>query len=140
LAELEEDYLRRLGHLAHTERTWITEVKKGTASQLKSSLDREARALQDKIGDGVLIVLDESGRQFSSPELAQLFEGLMNRGAQAMNLVVGGVWGIPDQIKKMADVTWSLGRLTLPHELTRVVVLEQVYRAMSIIRSLPYHK
>ena len=140
LAELEDDYLRRLSHLAPTERVWIAEAKKAAASQLKSNLDREARALQTKIGDGILIVLDESGRQFSSPELAQLFEGLMNRGAQAVNLVVGGFSGIPDQIKKMANVTWSLGKLTLPHELTRVVVLEQVYRSMSIIRSLPYHK
>ena len=140
MAELEDDYLRRLSHLAPTERVWVAEAKKAAASQLRSNLDREARALQSKIADGILIVLDESGRQFSSPELAQLFEGLMNRGAQAVTLVVGGILGITDQIKKMANVTWSLGKLTLPHELARVVVLEQVYRSMSIIRSLPYHK
>jgi 23S rRNA (pseudouridine1915-N3)-methyltransferase len=140
LAELEDSYLRRLGHLVPTERLWAPEVKKAVASQLRPNLDREAKAVEAKLGEGTLIVLDEAGRQFTSQELARQLQQLMNQGAPAVTFVVGGFLGIPDQIKKMANVAWSLGKLTLPHELARVVVLEQVYRSMSIIRSLPYHK
>jgi 23S rRNA (pseudouridine1915-N3)-methyltransferase len=140
LSELEEGYLKRLGHLIPTELTWVPELKKGNQGQLSARLEREARSLERKIKESYLVVLDEAGRQFASQELSATLEKLMNRGVPEVTFVVGGCWGIPEQIKRAADLKWSLGRLTLPHELARVVVLEQVYRSMSILRSLPYHK
>jgi len=140
LAELEERYLKRLGHFLPTERIWVPELKKNSRSQAGARLSREARSIEQKVKDTYLIVLDESGRQLSSRELSSLLEELMNRSEPVVSFVVGGYGGIPEQIKQPARLKWSLGKLTLPHELARVVVLEQVYRSMSMIRSLPYHK
>jgi 23S rRNA (pseudouridine1915-N3)-methyltransferase len=139
LSELEEIYLKRLEFFLPTERVWVPEQKKGQG-QNAVRMDREAKDVERRLKEGYLIVLDEGGRQFTSLGFAQFLENLMNRGVAELDIVVGGFMGIPDQIKARADLIWSLGMLTLPHELTRVVVLEQVYRSMSIIRSLPYHK
>lgn len=140
LSELEEGYRKRLEHLVPTELIWVPELKKEDQGQVSSRLEREARSLERKIKESYLVVLDETGRQFSSQELSAALEKLMNRGVSEITFVVGGYRGIPEQIKRAADLRWSLGRMTLPHELARVVVLEQVYRSMSILRSLPYHK
>lgn len=140
LSELEKGYLERLGRLIPSELTWVPELKKENQGQVSARLEREARSLDRKIRGSYLVVLDEAGRQFSSRELSTSLEKLMNRGVSEVSFVVGGYRGIPEQTKQEADLAWSLGRLTLPHELARVVVLEQVYRSMSIIRSLPYHK
>jgi 23S rRNA (pseudouridine1915-N3)-methyltransferase len=140
LSELEEVYLKRLEFFLPTERVWVPEQKKAGQGQISARMDREAQGVERRLKEGYLIVLDEGGRQFTSLGFAQFLEGLMNRGAAEVNILVGGFLGIPDRIKARADMTWSLGMLTLPHELARVVVLEQVYRSMSIIRSLPYHK
>lgn len=140
LSELEEGYRKRLEHLVPTELTWVAELKKENQGQVSAQLEREARSLERKIKESYLVVLDETGRQFSSQELSAMLDKLMNRGVSGVTFVVGGYWGIPEQTKRAADLSWSLGRLTLPHELARVVVLEQVYRSMSILRSLPYHK
>lgn len=140
LSELEEGYLRRLDHLIPAELTWVPELKKENQGQVSARLEREARSIERKIRESYLVVLDETGRQFTSHELSTTLEKLMNRGVPEVTFIVGGCWGIPEQVKQAADLKWSLGRLTLPHELARVVVLEQVYRSMSILRSLPYHK
>ncbi len=140
MSELEEGYLNRLDHLIPSELTWVPELKKENQAQVSARLEREARSLERKIKESYLVVLDENGRQFASQELSATLEKLMNRGVPEVTFIVGGCWGIPEQIKQAADLKWSLGRLTLPHELARVVVLEQVYRSMSILRSLPYHK
>lgn len=132
--------MKRLDHLVPSEITWVPELRKENQSQASARLEREARSLERKIKESYLVVLDEAGRQFSSQELSAMFEKLMNRGVPEITFIVGGYSGIPEQIKQAADLNWSLGRLTLPHELARVVVLEQVYRSMSILRSLPYHK
>ena len=140
MSELEEGYLKRLNHLVTTELTWVPELKKENQGQVSARLEREARSLERKIKESYRVVLDEAGRQFASQELSATLEKLMNRGVPEVTFIVGGCWGIPEKIKQGADLKWSLGRLTLPHELARVVVLEQVYRSMSILRSLPYHK
>ncbi len=140
MSELEHGYLKRLNHLVPSELTWVPELKKENHGQVSALLEREARSLERRIKETYLVVLDETGRQFSSEELSSALEKLMNRGVPEVTFMVGGYRGIPDQIKQVADLKWSLGRLTLPHELARVVVLEQVYRSMSILRSLPYHK
>jgi len=140
LAELEDGYLRRLEHFIPTERIWVPELKKDNQSQVSARLDREARSLERKVKEGYLVVLDEAGREFSSSELSARLQELMNRGVHEVSFVVGGYGGVPEPIKQLASLKWSLGKLTLPHELARVVLLEQVYRSMSMIRSLPYHK
>jgi 23S rRNA (pseudouridine1915-N3)-methyltransferase len=84
--------------------------------------------------------LDERGRELSSEELAQALKRDMNAGEQGIAFLIGGADGLPADLVKRADVRWSLGRLTLPHRLARLILLEQLYRALSIVRGEPYHR
>lgn len=86
-----------------------------------------------------MIVLDRRGSAWSSEELARKVSG-WREGGKAVVLVIGGASGLDPEFVRSADVRWSLGPLTLPHELARVVVLEQWYRAHTILHGLPYHK
>lgn len=84
--------------------------------------------------------LDERGRELSSTELAEELRRRMSSGAQGIALLIGGADGLPPPLTARAQVRWSLGRLTLPHRLARLVVVEQLYRALSIVRGEPYHR
>ena len=87
-----------------------------------------------------LWALDERGKELSSEELAASLQKAMNGGEQGIALVIGGADGLPKDLVARANFTWSLGRLTLPHRLARLIVLEQLYRALSILRGEPYHR
>jgi 23S rRNA (pseudouridine1915-N3)-methyltransferase len=84
--------------------------------------------------------LDERGRELSSVELAEELRRRMSSGAAGLALLIGGADGLPADVMQKAQMRWSLGRLTLPHRLARLVVLEQLYRALSIVRGEPYHR
>jgi len=84
--------------------------------------------------------LDERGRELSSAELAEELRRRMSSGAPGVALLIGGADGLPQELLAGARMRWSLGRLTLPHRLARLVVLEQLYRALSIVRGEPYHR
>jgi 23S rRNA (pseudouridine1915-N3)-methyltransferase len=87
-----------------------------------------------------LWALDERGKQLSSEELATAIGRRMSAGTQGLAFAIGGADGLPADVIKRAAFTWSLGRLTLPHRLARLVLLEQLYRALSILRNEPYHR
>jgi len=84
--------------------------------------------------------LDERGREWSSTELAEELRRRMSSGSQGIALLIGGADGLPEEVLKGAQIRWSLGRLTLPHRLVRLLLLEQLYRALSIVRGEPYHR
>ena len=140
LLPLEERYLKRLEHFFPCSRSFVPEIKR-VRHQEKRAFRRETLLLEDKISPNTyLIALDETGREYSSPDFARLLEGLLNQGRAGITFVTGGFSGLPDQIKNGANLKWSLSSLTLPHELARVVLLEQVYRAVTIVSRVPYHK
>ncbi len=87
-----------------------------------------------------LWALDERGKQLASEELAASLKKAMDAGEQGIAMIVGGADGLPRDLVARADFVWSLGRLTLPHRLARLIVLEQLYRALSILRGEPYHR
>jgi 23S rRNA (pseudouridine1915-N3)-methyltransferase len=87
-----------------------------------------------------LWALDERGKELSSEELSAVVKKAMNGGEQGIAMVIGGADGLPRELVGRADFVWSLGRLTLPHRLARIIVLEQLYRALSILRGEPYHR
>jgi 23S rRNA (pseudouridine1915-N3)-methyltransferase len=84
--------------------------------------------------------LDERGRQLSSAELAAMLATRMRSGPRGVTFLVGGADGLPAPVVDRADIRWSLGRLTLPHRLARLILVEQLYRALSIVRGEPYHR
>ncbi|MDZ7361276.1 MAG: 23S rRNA (pseudouridine(1915)-N(3))-methyltransferase RlmH [candidate division KSB1 bacterium] len=87
-----------------------------------------------------LIVLDRHGKPFSSEQLAQALQKLIDTGIRTMDFVIGGPIGLDHTIIAKANLRLSLSAMTLPHELARVVLLEQLYRALTILRGEPYHK
>jgi 23S rRNA (pseudouridine1915-N3)-methyltransferase len=87
-----------------------------------------------------LWALDERGKEFTSEELAAAVKKRMDGGAQGIAFVIGGADGLPRELVAKAGFVWSLGKLTLPHRLARLIVLEQLYRALSILRGEPYHR
>ncbi len=87
-----------------------------------------------------LVVLDERGKDLSSPELAQFLLQKMEQGqTKSLSFVIGGPYGISDELRQQADFVWRLSKGVLPSDLAWVVVWEQLYRAASIIRGTPYH-
>ncbi len=139
--ELEQRYLRRLRRLFPVDRGHVAEARKSDPRQLAAQLEREARQLEKKAGSGAyLVCLDPAGEQVSSRQLAALLEKWMLQGVSEVVFVIGGPWGVAGRLREAARQLLSLSRLTLPHELARVVLLEQVYRAATLVKGLPYHR
>lgn len=86
-----------------------------------------------------LVALDERGQEWSTLELAEVLKGWM-QGGRDVAFVIGGADGLHPELKRRADRLWSLTRLTLPHGLVRVVLAEQLYRAVTVIQNHPYHR
>lgn len=86
-----------------------------------------------------LVLIDPRGKQLSSEEWAQFLAEQQERSHWPLLFAIGPASGFSEEVQKRADVTLSLGKLTLPHELARVVVLEQLYRALTILKRHPYH-
>jgi len=117
---------------------WVAEERSGGRYSDNHVVERESRSLLSAVKNGVrLVALDRRGRQFESVRLAPLLERWATPEAA---FVLGGPLGHHETLLDRADEVWSLGPLTLPHELARVVVAEQIYRAMTLIRKVPYHK
>ncbi len=109
-----------------------------------SSIDREAQLIDaalNGIGTAAhVVLLDIKGRETSSEELASKLDGLAIRGVSHVVFVIGGSNGVAKNVKARASERMSFGPITLPHNLARVVLLEQIYRACKINRGEPYHK
>jgi 23S rRNA (pseudouridine1915-N3)-methyltransferase len=88
----------------------------------------------------LLVALDERGEQVTSRKLAAMVGEWMNRGLSEVTLVIGGPDGLPPEIREAAGVRLGLSKLTLPHRLARLVLVEQLYRALAILRNVPYQK
>ncbi len=122
-AELAADYARRLQRFAEFE-----------SFELKASgMEKEAADILGRVR-GELWALDQRGVELTSEQLAE------RMGRTQITLCIGGDEGLAEQVRKEARLVWSLSKLTLPHRLARVVVLEQVYRGFEILRGGPYHK
>ncbi|WP_276134110.1 23S rRNA (pseudouridine(1915)-N(3))-methyltransferase RlmH [Polluticoccus soli] len=86
-----------------------------------------------------LVLLDERGKQLNSIQWSQQFQQLMNQGTKTLVLLIGGAYGVSDNVKKRANQVWSLSPLVFPHQLVRLILAEQVYRSFSILNNSPYH-
>lgn len=86
-----------------------------------------------------LILLDERGKQLSSPGLAQLINQKANQSVSRLVFLIGGAYGVSEEIQSKANFTWSLSQLVFPHMLVRLILAEQLYRACTILRNEKYH-
>jgi 23S rRNA (pseudouridine1915-N3)-methyltransferase len=137
LRSLAKEYLKRISRFARCE---ISEVRESTTSDA-AAVEKEQRRIADAIGRGSLVVLlDLNGREWSSKELARQVERWENDSVKELAIIVGGPEGVSEEVQSRAQVRWRLSRLTLTHEMARVLALEQIYRAFAINRGLPYQK
>lgn len=86
-----------------------------------------------------VILLDERGKMISSPRLAEIIGERALNGAKKIHFIIGGAFGVNDELRKRADFVWQLSQLVFPHQLVRLILAEQVYRACSILRNEKYH-
>lgn len=103
--------------------------------------EREARALLDRVPEGLqLVALAREGEPWSTRDLARRLADIATYGGAGVTFVVGGAHGLAEELLSRADARLSLSAMTLPHELARLVLTEQLYRAGTILRGEPYHK
>jgi len=134
-----DDYIARITRLglAFDDR-WVAEERPGGRYSDDHVMERESRRLVAELARGErLIAVDRRGTSLDSERLAPALERWARPRAA---FVLGGPLGHHLELLERADEIWSLGPLTLPHELARVVVVEQIYRAMTLIHGVPYHK
>jgi len=140
LLEGVEDYQKRLVHYLPFEVKVIPDIRNSRHLSEEQQKEREGKAILDQVATGdELVLLDVGGTEFSSPGLAAWIEKRMIAGTRQIIFTVGGPYGFSDAVYKRADSKMSLSRLTFPHQLVRLLFVEQLYRAMTIIRGEPYH-
>jgi 23S rRNA (pseudouridine1915-N3)-methyltransferase len=133
-----DDYLRRLGKYAKVREVEVREASRAPTAVAQRR--EEAARLRERLPSGATVVaLARAGSAWGSEELARRLSG-WRLEARPVAFVIGGSRGLSDDMLTAASARWSLGPLTLPHELARVVVAEQLYRGMTILRGEPYHK
>ena len=106
-----------------------TDLKKKEGETILAALEK----------DDWLIALDERGKQMNSEGLADLLQGRANQGTKQVIFLIGGAYGIDEAVLKRADQRWSLSQLVFPHQLVRLILAEQIYRACTILRNEKYH-
>ena len=101
---------------------------------------KEGETILEWLGkDDYLIALDEKGKQLSSKKLAAFIQTRANESSKKLVFIIGGAFGLDDAVLKRANYTWSLSELTFPHQLVRLILAEQIYRACTIIKNEKYH-
>ena len=135
------EFLKRLERYFTVNHIEVRDIRRGRGGTADDWKQAEAAALLKQIPKGaVLVVLDESGRQWSSQELARWIDEQKTRSHSSIAFILGGPDGLAKSLTQSAHRVWSLGRLTLPHELARLVMLEQLYRAGTVLAGHPYHR
>ena len=105
-----------------------------------SDVEQESAKLLDRFGvDDTVILLDETGDNWSTPELAVRIEQCRNQSVRSLIFVIGGAYGVSGAVAQRANYVWSLSRLVFPHELVRLMLSEQLYRAYDVLHGGKYH-
>ena len=132
---LQEEYLQRLSHFVKCD---IVEIKDSLPHESK---EIESQRILSRLNQSqFVLLLAVEGRNLSSPGLATEIENWQNRGLKEVTFVIGGPDGVSSAVVERADNSLSLSFLTFTHEMARVVMLEQLYRAFTIIKGFPYQK
>ncbi|MEA2568155.1 MAG: rRNA (pseudouridine1915-N3)-methyltransferase [Acidobacteriota bacterium] len=134
-------YVNRIRHFFPIEVTEIA-AERGRQSESDVAIMRaeSARLMAALPAQGHVTVLDERGRQMDSLKFSKWLERMTIEQPHGVSFVMGGDVGLADTIKQRADTLLALSAMTLPHQIARVVLLEQIYRACTLMRNIPYHK
>ena len=140
LREGMSDYYSRLERMIPVEEITVTGLKDkgGSPEAVVRKAEADAVSGQLKKGDSI-ILLDEGGKHMGSRDFALFIQKAMNAGPKRIVFVIGGAWGLDDELKAKASEIISLSRMTFSHQLVRLLFAEQLYRAFTIINGIPYH-
>lgn len=152
IGKLKEDYLRkacdeyikRLGAFCRISVIELPESRmpqNPSQAEIEDCIEKEGEFILSKIPpQSHVIAMCIEGELLSSPQLAQKIDHAASAGASHISFIIGGSWGLSPRVKKAAALRLSMSPMTFPHQLARVMVLEQLYRAMSINNHTKYHK
>lgn len=139
-----EEYKKRLSKYVNFK---IVEVKdektkeNATIQEINLVKDKEGKRILEKINkNSYIVTLEINGKQKSSEEFAEFFKNAMVSGKSDITFIIGGSLGLSDEVLKVSDHALSFSKMTFPHQLMRVILSEQIYRAYRIINNEPYHK
>ena len=138
------EYSKRISRFAKLEMIELADEKtpdKASESENQKILEIEGQRILSKVSDrDFVIALAIEGKTFSSEEFSKQLEEASIKGFSTLTFIIGGSLGLAQGVKKRANLSVSFGRLTLPHQLMRLVLVEQIYRAFTIQQGSPYHK
>jgi 23S rRNA (pseudouridine1915-N3)-methyltransferase len=135
-----EDFTRRISRYFKVEWTIIPVPKNaGMLSEMDLKKKEGELILQWLSKDDYLVVLDERGKQLSSEGLATFLQARANESAKQLVFLIGGAFGVDEAVLQRANYKWSLSQLVFPHQLVRLILAEQVYRACTILKNEKYH-
>ena len=134
------EFLKRMQSFAKMK---IVELKEdGNDTNRNISIEKESEDIlktMEKLG-GYNILLDIQGKNFSSEEMSEEIERLTVNGVSSINFIIGGSYGVSENVRKAVDMRLSFSKMTFPHQLIRLILSEQIYRWFSIIKNTKYHK
>lgn len=135
-----EIFTQRITHYFPTQWKLIASPKNGVGLSKTELKKAEGEMIITMLQtDDILVLLDEKGKQFTSEQLANFIQQKANGSAKNLIFLIGGAYGISESVLHRANLTWSLSSLVFPHQLARLILAEQVYRACTIIRNEKYH-
>jgi 23S rRNA (pseudouridine1915-N3)-methyltransferase len=141
LEALSKEYLERIRRFLPCEILELRESTRHKPHQNAASESAEGKALLALLEQSEFsVLLDVEGQELDSAGIASFLESRIHQGLRRVDIFAAGPWGWPPTLRGRADARWSLSRLTLPHELARVLLLEQLFRALARLNHFPYDK
>jgi len=135
-----DDYLKRIKRYVPLELRELPDLKKTGSLPAVLIAEREGKMILDAVTQGdLLILLDETGKSYSSEKFAVQIQKWMNAGTRNIVFAIGGAYGFSPEVYNRANQKISLSEMTFSHQLVRLIFTEQLYRAFTIIRGEPYH-
>lgn len=135
-----EEFTKRITKYFTCEWKFISPPKHAAALTKAEQKEAESNILLQHFSTtDYIILLDERGKILTSPGFAKLINGKAISGIKAIHFVIGGAFGVTDAVRKRADFVWQLSQLVFPHQMVRLILAEQIYRACSILKNEKYH-
>lgn len=135
-----EEFSKRIGHYFSLEWKIVSSPKNAASLSYDELKEAESKLLLQALDPvDYVVLLDERGKMLTSPGLAAVLQERAVNGAKKVHFVIGGAFGVNDEVRKRADLVWQLSKLVFPHQLVRLILAEQVYRACTINRGEKYH-
>ena len=135
-----DDYVKRLSFYIPFETKVIPDLKNRNTFSVELQKEKEGQLILNQVALGdYVILLDERGAEFSSLEFSKWIEKKMVAGTRQLVFVIGGPYGFSKMVYQRSDFKISLSQLTFSHQMVRMIFVEQIYRAMTIIKNEPYH-